>query len=137
MTGMVPVTSGLVPTQRGFASRIDHPRRTRGDDTVSEPVYLYSDQRRHIADPEDTSRARRRALCSALFLTEDELVARFRRFLTGDLTLNRRIEKARKLPVCAWCSRRYADHSSSSQPQGGGDRVTDDQGRLAGHGDQR
>jgi hypothetical protein len=104
---------------------------------VSEPVYLYSDQRRHVADPEDASGTRRLALCGSLFLTETEMVARFRRFLTGDLTLQRRIEKARALPVCSWCSRRWATQpAASSQPQGGGDWVTDDQGRLDdGHGD--
>lgn len=75
---------------------------------MPEPMYLYSEQRRHVADPEDTTRTRRRALCGALFLTEAEVVARFRRCLTGDLTLNRRVERAKKLPVCSWCSRRWA-----------------------------
>lgn len=80
-------------------------------DDRPKPMYLYSGQRRHIADPaEDGDGDRLRlSLCGARHDTVLEMVAGFRRQLSGDLTLTRRVDRARNLPVCSWCSRRWAD----------------------------
>jgi hypothetical protein len=80
---------------------------------VNEPAYLYSGQKRHIADPDcsddDSDPRRRLALCGARHDTEFAMVARFRRQLSGDLTFGRRIDRARRFPVCSWCSNRWAE----------------------------
>jgi hypothetical protein len=78
---------------------------------VTGPVYLYSGQKRHVADPAvpGDGERQRMALCGHRHDTVLEMVAKLRRYLTGDLTLQRRVERAKSMPVCSWCSRRWAE----------------------------
>lgn len=84
---------------------------------MSDPVYLYGHgSRRHIADataaPVILGSITGRALCGGMFRTEEETVRQLRYWATEQVA-ERRITRARSLPVCKFCERAYAKAGAS------------------------